>query len=724
MSIPHDDFDWAGDATQAEPERYELREGPFYHFEVTRREFVSAVGAGLVLSVVVAPALGQRAGRGTGDRRPPLAQRLHLDPDGTVSVLSSKVEVGQGSRTQLTQAAAEELHLPVERVRFVLGDTAGPDDGGTAGSRTTPASVPAIRRACAAARQLLIETADRKFAVESARLSVHNGQGVGLPGGQSFAYRDLAAAENQAVLQQEVGSDVPLAGVKQWTILGTATPRIGSREIVTGAHRYPSDIVRPAMEYGRMLRPPGYGASLIEVDLDAARSWPGVTVVRDGDFIGVAAATSFAATEAIEAVARTARWKAAPQVSSEGLFAELRAKASTRSRPEIKGNPDERFKVGGRVLRESYQVAYIQHAPMEPRAAVAEWTGENLTVWTGSQQPARVRQDLAESLRVPADKVRVIIPDTGGGFGGKHSGEVAVEAARLARAAGRPVQVRWSREEEFTWAYFRPAGVIDVAGALDEEGTLHAWEQVNFNSGSSALATPYAIAHTRSEFRPCDQPLRSGSYRGLAATANTFARESFMDELAAAASRDPLEFRTRHLTNERLQAVLSAATRAFRWGHAWQPASTSRRTGVGLACSTEKGSYVACCAEVSVGDDGTFRVTRVAEAFECGAIQNPANLKAQVDGAILMGLGGALTEAMEFRDGKLQNASFGRYRVPRLKDVPAVETVLLNRPDLPSVGAGETPLIAIAPAVANALFNATRVRLRALPLRNGQYRPV
>ncbi len=707
-----------------EPERYELHEGPFYHFEVSRREFVATLGAGLVLSLAVPSARGQRAGRGGGERPSPptLTQRLHLGANGVITVFTSKVEVGQGSRTQLTQAAAEELHVSLDRVRLVLGDTAGPDDGGTAGSRTTPASVPAIRKACAAARQLLLETAGTSLGIDVKNLSVRDGAVAGLPAGQTFRYADLTSDKHADTLKREIAPDAVVTEVTQWKVLGTSTPHVGAIEIVTGAHRYPSDIVRPEMLYGKTLRPPTYGAVLTDVDLAAARAFPGVTALRDGDYVGVTAATSFAAGEALEAAAKTAQWKTAPHPSSDELFTHLRTKASTRSRPDRKGSPDEQFKSAKTVRRESYQIAYIQHAPMEPRAAVAEWNGDALTVWTGSQQPARVRQDLVESLRLPAGRVRVIVPDTGGGFGGKHSGEVAVEAARLAREAGKPVQVRWTREEEFTWAYFRPAGVIDVAGGLDDKGALVAWEQINFNSGASALASPYAIPHTSTEFKSCDQPLRSGSYRALAATANTFARESFMDELATAAGVDPLEFRLRHLTNDRLRVVLRAAAEQFRWAAAWTPGTSRRRTGVGLACGTEKGSFVACCAEVTVNEDGTFRVVRVVEAFECGAIQNPANLKAQVEGCIIMGLGGALMEEVQFKDGRMRNASFARYRVPRMKDVPAIETILVNRPDLASVGAGETPIIAIAPAIANALAQAAQERIRSLPIRNGRFR--
>jgi isoquinoline 1-oxidoreductase len=708
-----------------EPERYELHEGPFYHFEVSRREFVQVLGAGLLISVAVPSLFAQRAGRGGGERSASLAQRLHIGADGLVTVLTSKVEAGQGSRTQLTQAAAEELHLPVERLRLIMGDTAGPDDGGTAGSRTTPSSVPAIRKGCAAARQLLVDTAAAAFAVEAKGLSVREGKVEGLPSGKSFSYADLASEKHAEVLKRDVAPGVTLAEVAQWRVLGTPAPRVGAVEIVTGAHKFPSDISRPGMLYGKVLRRPSYGAQLTEIDLAAARALPGVTAVHDGDFVGVAAATSFAAEAALDAAAKTAKWKTAEHPSSDELYAHLRAKASGRSRPDKRGSPEEAFKTASKVLRESYQIAYIQHAPMEPRAAVAEWSGEQLTVWTGSQQPSRVREDLASSLSVAREKVRVVVPDTGGGFGGKHSGEVAVEAARLAQAAKKPVSIRWSREDEFTWAYFRPAGVIDVAGGLDVAGELVAWEHVNFNSGPSAIATPYQVANAATEFKSCDQPLRSGSYRALASTANTFARESFMDELASAAGADPLEFRLRHLKNDRLRAVLVAAAERFGWRAAWKKNSSRQSTGVGLACGIEKGSFVACCARIAMNErDGTFRVAKVVEAYECGAIQNPANLKAQVEGCIIQGLGGALTEEMKFKDGRVLNAKFSRYRVPRFKDVPEIETLLLNRPDLVSAGAGETPIIGIAPAVANALFNAVQARIRSMPIRNENFRVV
>jgi isoquinoline 1-oxidoreductase len=331
-------------------------------------------------------------------------------------------------------------------------------------------------------------------------------------------------------------------------------------------------------------------------------------------------------------------------------------------------------------------------------------------VWTGTQRPFGVRGELAAAFQIPESKVRVIVPDTGAGYGGKHTGEAAVEAARLAKTAGKPVKLVWTRQEELTWAYFRPAGVIEIASGARKDGSLTAWEFHNYNSGGSGIRTPYEVAHRRTEFHASHSPLRQGSYRALAATANHFARESHMDELAQAVSLDPLEFRLKNLREPRLRAVLEAAARSFGWGK-----TAPSHHGVGLAVGTEKGGFVATCVEVAV-DGPKVQVLRAVTAFECGAVINPDHLKNQVEGAMIQGLGGALFEAIDFEDGRVLNARFSRYRVPRLRDTPEVETVLLDRKDLASAGAGETPIVTIAPAVGNAIFAASGVRLRSMPM--------
>jgi isoquinoline 1-oxidoreductase len=315
---------------------------------------------------------------------------------------------------------------------------------------------------------------------------------------------------------------------------------------------------------------------------------------------------------------------------------------------------------------------------------------------------------------LPEEKVRVIVPDTGSGYGGKHTGECAVEAARLARGAGKPVKLVWSREEEFSWAYFRPAGVIDIKSGVKSDGSITAWEFHNYNSGSSAIQHKYEIPNQKIEFHPAQSPLRQGSYRGLAATANHFARETHIDQLAQSIGADPLAFRLKNLKDERMRAVLEAVAKAFGWDSK-KPKTQGR--GSGISCGFEKGGYVATCAEVAVdGKSGKVQIVRVVEAFECGAVVNPVHLQNQIEGAVVMAIGGALFEAIQFANGKILNPRFSRYRLPRFRDMPRIEIVLVDRKDLPSAGAGETPIVGLAPAVGNAIFNATGVRLRSLPL--------
>jgi isoquinoline 1-oxidoreductase len=472
------------------------------------------------------------------------------------------------------------------------------------------------------------------------------------------------------------------------------------------------------MLIGMVLRPPAFGATLKSLDTHAA-ALPGVTVIELDGLIGVAAPTRYDAMQALKAL--RAEWDIPSQISAGELYEYLRQHpAPARDQPGYlaaapfeAGSFEAGLDAADQVVTQTYTVAYIAHAPLESRAALAEWHADRLTVWTGTQRPFGVRSELATAFGMAEESIRVIVPDTGGAYGGKHTGEVAVEAARLARAAGRPIKLIWTREEEFTWAYFRPAGIIDVTSGVRDDGTLVAWDYHNYNSGPSAIRTLYEVPNQRIAFHPTLGPLRQGSYRALAATANTFARETHMDELAHGLAQDPLAFRLQNLRDDRLRAVFVAAAE-----HAgWKQAELAPGHGIGIAGGSEKGSYVATCAEVAVDrETGQVRVVRVVQAFECGTIVNPDGLRNQNVGAIIQGLGAALFEAIDFADGTILTDRFSKYRVPRFGDIPPIEVVLLDRNDLPSLGAGETPIIGIAPAIGNAIFDATGIRLRSMPL--------
>jgi isoquinoline 1-oxidoreductase len=705
-SKPIDDF-------ALQPERYELDAPPTYHFDLDRREFVKILGGGVAVFLIHPGELAsQESGGGRGASHDPqpkeLAAWLHIGESGEVTVFTGKAEMGQNIRTSLTQAVAEELRVPVGSIRLVMGDTdLTPYEMGTFGSRTTPYMAPLLRRAAAAARNLLVELAAKKWNADPQKLVAAEGKVTDSASGRSIEYQELARGQ---ALAKAIVEEPVLAPATEWKVTGKPLAKINGADFVTGKHRYSTDIKRDGMLHGKVLRPPSFGATLVSLKSSAAEAMPGVTVVHDGNFAGVTAKSQTEASRAL--VALRAEWKTIPQISRPELFDYLKKKARPGEGRHETGTVEDALSASSHRLDTTYTVEYIAHAPLEPRAAVAEWKDGKLTVWTGTQRPFGVRSELAEVFRIPEERVRVIVPDTGAGYGGKHTGDAAIEAARLAKAAGRPVKLVWTREEEFTWAYFRPAGVIEVRSGARADGTLTAWEFHNYNSGAAAIRTPYDVANHRIEFHPVDSPLRQGSYRALAATANFFARESHMDELARLTKIEPLEFRLKNLKDGRLRAVFEAAAKSFGWG-----GKKNESHGFGIAGGIEKGGYVATCAEIAVdGSTRSVKIARVVTAFECGAVVNPDGLKNQIVGCIIMGLGGALFEAIEFADGLILNNRFSRYRVPRLSDVPPIEVVLVDRKDLASAGAGETPILALAPAIGNAIFDATGVRLRSLPM--------
>ena len=680
-----------------EPERYELLEGPAYTFDFNRRELFKLLGGGVIVVSIISEASAQESGggrrRGSGPAAPKeIGAWLHIGEDGAVTVYTGKVEVGQNARTSLTQVVCEELPVSMSSVKLLMGDTdLTPYDAGTFGSQTTPQMVPRLRKAAAAAREMLIDLAAQNWNADRKALVASDGR-ITMPGtSQSIEFRELTKGQK---LMKAI-EDVPTAPAEAWRIAGHPAPKVDGRAMVTGNHRFSSDVKLPGMLFGKIVRPEKFGATLESVDTKAAEAIPGVVVVHDGEFIGVAAPVEQVAARAAAAI--RAQWKSTDQLAGKDLYDTLTASRAATVRERSSS---------GIQLQATYTIAYIAHVPLEPRAAVAQWTDGKLTVWAGTQRPFGFRSELAQAFHIPETQVRVIVPDTGAGYGGKHTGEAAIEAARLAKSAQKPVKVVWTREEEFTWAYFRPAGVIDVSSGVSKDGLLTAWEFHNYNSGASGIRTLYDVPNPITEFHNAHSPLRQGSYRALAATANHFARESHMDDLAHAVKMDPLEFRLKNLKDARLRAVLNAAAEKFGWG---------KSQASGIAGGSEKGGYAATCAEVAIAN-GDVKITRIVTAFECGAIINPDQLRNQIEGSMMMGIGGAMFEAIEFDNGKILNPRLSKYRVPRFSDTPMIDAVLVDRKDLPSAGAGESTMIALAPAIGNAIFAATGTRLRSLPM--------
>ena len=671
-----------------------------------KRRFFEILGDGWVMVVPPSPPV---------DGLPKGGAWVHVGANGAVSAFAGKVEIGQGIRTGFALLVAEELGVPLGQVRVRLGDTdICPWDVGTFGSRSTPDAGMDLRKAAAALKAGLRQRAAKTWHVAAVQLEVRDGQVHDPAGGRAANFASLVEGLQQI---STAPHDVTLAQPDTWSRAGQPTPNLRTHDIVTGQKQFPTDVHLPGMLHGKVLRPPALGASLQHVDASRAQAMAGVTVVQEGGFVGVAASTIQQSEQALALI--VAQWQLAPQPAEAQLQDYLRAHPVALSGweeavHEETGAVEAAWRAAALRLQATYTTAYIAHVPIETRVALADWQGGRLTVWTGTQRPFGVRSGLAKAFALPEEAVRVLVPDTGTGFGGKQTTETAIEAARLARAAGHPVAVRWTREEEFASAYFRPAALLDVRSAVDADGALSAWEFRNCNAGTAALWTPYAVPNQGIHYQPAASPLPQGPYRSLAAVANNFARESHMDELAHALHLDPVTFRLRHLQDARLAAVLQAVADHALW------ARRARREGIGLgiAVGSEKGSCVATYVEVRV-TQGDIAVLRVVTAFECGALVNPDAVRNQVEGATVMGLGGALFEAIHFDAGRILNPRLSAYRVPRFADLPAIEVILLDRKDLPSAGAGETPIIAVAPAIANAVFDATGRRLRSLPLLPG-----
>ena len=642
---------------ELEPERYELVD-LLHQLTPDRRDFLKTLGGGLFVVVTV---------RAQGGLVP---VRVQIADDGTYRAFTGKVEMGQGARTLLTQAFAEELGVSVDRVHLVMGDTLlCPDDGGTWSSLTAPQMVPVIRQAAAAVR------------------ATRTG-----------------------------GSDA-LTAPSAWKTLGTAVPNATSRAIVTGAKKYPSDLSVPGMLHAVVIRSPSHRARLTSYDAAEAERMPGVRVLRDGDLLAVAAADRATARRAAAAV--TANWTPEPLIPQDewpALFKKTAVEPVEQPKARYppllrRGDVAVGLSAAAKTLTARYLMAPIAHVPLEPRAALAEWNDGAVTIHSGPQAPFLVRQEVAQALKVPVTQVRVIAADSGGAFGGKQRGECEVEAARLSRLAGAPIRLAWTREEEFTVSYTRPAGLVEIESGVDRDGRLTALRFANYNSGAAGLTPPYEIPHHWIGFYRSTAVVRQGSYRSLAAVANTFARESLMDEWAHELKVDPVAFRLRHITDARLREVVERT--AARFG--WSPSQSGNGHGVGMSCTIEKDARLALFVEVNTKGPEP-RIVRMVATGDFGAALNPDTLRNLMAGAMVQGIGGALWEQVAYDGSGQRTRRLSQYRVPRFSDVPHVDVELIDRRDVPSAGAGESPITLSAPAIAAALFAATGTRHRALPM--------
>ena len=686
-----------------------------------RRDFLKATGL-FVFVFTEFPGSAQEPARlPTGRQGYPtdFNAYLHVKADGRVTCFSGKIEMGQGPSTSLAQLLAEELDVPLASVDVVLGDTdLCPWDMGTFGSLTIRQFGPVLREAAAEARAVLLQLAAERLAVPVDRLVVADGVVSDREKPASrVTYGQLTEGRR---IERRLGAKPALEPVARFTIVGRSAPRRDALDKVTGAARFAGDIVPPGALHARILRPPAHGARLVGIDVTAAEKRPGVTVVRDGDLVAVLHAHWDEADRALAAVkAEFARQD--PPVDDRTIFDHL-----------VKAAPAPQAAAEGGVLAEGEARAvtrfdrtwfdsYVAHAPMEPHAAVAAVENGKVTVWAGTQTPFPLKNQVAQALRLPPERVRVITPYVGGGFGGKSASRQGVEAARLAMLTGRPVRVQWSREEEFFFDTFRPAAVIRIRSGLDEAGRIAFWDYDVVAAGDRGAAHFYDIPHHRTTVRgswagaqaPGFHPFAVGPWRAPGANTNAFARESHVDVLAAAAKTDPVAFRRRHLEDRRMIRVLEAAAKTFAWKAA--PAPSGR--GVGVACGVDAGTYVCLMAQVEVDKaTGRVRVLRIVCAQDMGVVVNPDGARQQIEGCLTMGLGYALSEEVHFRGGEVLDRNFDSYELPRFSGLPRLEALLIDAPEIPAQGGGEPAIVPVGAVLANAIFDATGARLDRMPM--------
>ncbi|MGE5374822.1 MAG: molybdopterin cofactor-binding domain-containing protein [Bacteroidota bacterium] len=676
---------------------------------------------------------------------------IAIEPDGTITAFSGKVELGTGVRTALAQIVAEELDVPFQKVHMVMGDTERtPDEGYTAGSMTISSSGATLRQAAAEARRAMLEMAADRLDANVEELSILDGKIIVMQHPErSVKYADLMGGKEFNI---QVTENVPLKPPDTYRVVGRPTHREDLPRKVAGKPSFIQDLRVPGMVHARLVRPPSSAASLIAMDESSVKDIPGlIQVVQQGNFIGVVAEREEQAIQAAKQL--KVQWQeTAVYPQMKDLFTALRRQSTNDSVLIDQGDVDKIFARAVRELHATYYQPFHAHASIGPSCAVAEVLDDQVTVWASTAGPYPLSGALAQLLNVPVENVHLIHVEGAGSYGQNGSDDAAADAAILAKAVGRPVRVQWTREDEFVWEPKSPAMVMEVHGVLDEQGNVLAWDyhvfspshvararlagqlvtaqllrgqpapQARFSFGAERNApTNYSfpVQRVTVHYLP-DSVLRASSFRSLGGSENTFANESFMDELAAAAGIDPVEYRLHYLTGERERAVLLAAAEKAGWQHRPSPhrdvAETAKGRGVAFARYENDQAIVACIAEVEVERaTGIIRVQRIVVAHDCGLIINPDGVRNQIEGNVIQSLSRALKEEVQFNEFRITSVDWQTYPILTFSEVPEVEIVLLDRPDQPAMGAGEPSTVTTAAAVANAIFDATGVRLRQVP---------
>jgi nicotinate dehydrogenase subunit B len=683
-----------------------------------RRDFIRLLGGGIIVlfNADLSDLLGQEAR--TRGYPTDFNAYLRIAEDGRVTVYSGKIEMGQGVVTSLAQMAADELAVSLDSIDMVMGDTAlCPFDQGTYGSMSTRFFGPALRGAAAEAKAVLLTLASEHLKTPPGKLSVKDGV-VFVASDRKTNVTFGQLAKGQKIVRKLDGKAVTKS-VAQFSVMGKPEKRRDAKAKVTGKAQYAGDIRLPGMLYAKILRPPAHGATLKSVDTSAAARLPGVVVVNEDGLVAVLHPDPEAAEKAL-ALIKADFDVPKPAFDDKTVFAHLLSVAGQGEEKEKKGDLAEGEKRSVSLFEGKYLNGYGAHAPIETHTALARLEGGTMTVWSSTQTPFPSQQAIAQAIGLPKENVRVITPFVGGGFGGKSAGLQAIEAAKLAKLTGKPVQVCWSRAEEFFLDSFRPAAVVKIRSGIDGAGKICLWDYQVYAAGPRSAEQFYDVPNNliRTYGRwGSDTPkmhlFATGPWRAPGANINVFARESQIDTMAAKAKVDPLEFRLNNTSDKRMRSVLEAAAGRFGWKKAMAPSGR----GVGVACGIDAGTYVALMAEVKVDPaTGSVKVVRILCAQDMGIVINPDGAKMQMEGCVMMGLGYTLSEEVHFNGGEILTRNFDKYELPRFSGMPDIETVLVKNDELTPQGGGEPALVPVGAVVANAIFDATGARLFQMPM--------
>lgn len=695
--------------------------------EISRRDFLKSAGSGIfILFSAGDPIFAWQERQARPQRGAPTDFNAYLKiaENGRVSCYVGKVEIGQGVVTSLAQMLADELDVSIESVDMVMGDTdLCPWDMGTFGSLSTRSFGPSLRAAGAEGRQALKELGAEHLKIPVDRVITENGFVVDTSDAQNkVSYAQLA--KGQKIARRSTGK-VAVKQLSEFKIMNRAHSRRDAVEKLTGKAQYAADIRLPDMLYAKIVRPPAHEAKLVNVDVTEAKRVEGVQVVQEKDLVAVLHKYPDVAEFALSKV--KAKFSVPESKLDEKTIFDHLLKVAPEGRSVDKGGVLQTGETeSSAVAEQTYFNDYVAHSPIEPHAALAMVEKDKVTVWASTQTPFPLKEEIARALGFPSQNVRVITPFVGGGFGGKTRSLQAVEAAILAKLTGKPVQVAYNRQEEFFFDAFRPAAIVKIKSGIAATGRLSLWDYKVYFAGERGSKHFYDIPHHSTIAynqswvgAPGSHPFATGPWRAPANNTNTFARESQIDIMAEKAGMDPVEFRMKNLTDQKMRGVLKAAAEKF----GWSPAKLPSGRGYGVACGIDAGTWVATIAEVAVDKQtGKVQVKCVVCAQDMGLVVNPAGATIQMEGCIMMGLGYALTEQIQFKGGNILNHNFDTYEIPRFSWLPKIETVIIDNNEADPQGGGEPAIITMGGVVANAIYDAVGVRMFHLPMTQSRVR--